>query len=67
MHIWTSMPLAIAIVTVYLEFFMACIFHGWAWNMDSRGWNFADEGYPKLFPFFAPCYKAMYEKCMLLI
>ena len=28
-----------------------------------RGSNFADEGYPKN---FAPCNKAMYEKCMLL-
>ena len=28
---------------------------------------FADEGYPKFFAFFAPCYKAMYKKCMLLI
>ena len=50
-----------------LEFFAACIFHGWAWNQDFRGWNFADEGSPKHFAFFAPCYKAMYKKCMLLI
>ena len=35
--------------------------------MDFHGRNFADEGYPKIFTFFVPCYKAMYEKCMLLI